>query len=172
MKKYIFAASIVANLVLVFVLFNNLRLNVCMGRSVRQNSGRTGMTNGCDRTFNIAILTPVSHPSLEQIQTAFADTLKEKGSCKYQFKEFNANGNRVLMRSQAEEIANGDFDLVFTIAAGPCLLVKEVMQKKGKTTPIVFGAVSDPVGLGLVKSCHRKMIMSSCWQNENVRFLG
>lgn len=144
MKKYIFAASIAVNLILIVTFLHRF--------SNENSEKRVGLDVKKNKTFNIAVLTPDSHPSLEQIQEAFKKTLLEIGFCKYRFKEFNANGNRVLMRSQAEEIVNGSFDLVFTVAAAPSLVVKEVMQKKGKHIPIVFGAVSDPVKLGLVNS--------------------
>jgi ABC-type uncharacterized transport system substrate-binding protein len=64
----------------------------------------------------IAILTPVTHPSLEQIEKGFVDTMEKNSRQKFTIKTYNALGNKTLMRTEAEEIALGNYDLVFTIA--------------------------------------------------------
>jgi len=100
----------------------------------------------------VAILTPTTHPSLEQIEHGFCQTLTKEGKQHYDIKVFNAQGDRKLMHAQAEEIVHGDYDLVFTIATGPSAMIHELLVKRGKKVPQVFGAVSDPVGVGLVTS--------------------
>lgn len=109
-------------------------------------------TEQVNSVTRIAILTPVTHPSLEQIEHGFVKTLTNEGKQKYDIKVFNAQGDRKLMHAQAEEIVQADFDAVFTIATGPSVMVHELLAKRGKKTPQVFGAVSDPVGIGLVAS--------------------
>lgn len=99
--------------------------------------------------YKVAILTPTTHPSLEQIEKGFVEKLDPQ---KYVCKTFNALGNKSLLRSEIEEIAHGKFDLVFTIAVGPSQMAKEVFEKKGIKTPIVFTAVPAPLKLGLVHS--------------------
>ncbi len=100
----------------------------------------------------IAILTPTTHPSLEQIEKGFVDTMEKKCRQKFTVKTYNALGNKTLMRSEAEEIALGDYDLVFTIATQATRTMKEVFEKKKLSTPIVFSAVEFPLEMDLVAS--------------------
>lgn len=100
----------------------------------------------------IAIVLPVSHPSLENIRDGFKDTLtaQTKGSCS--FVEYNGNGSRSLLQSQIEDIVAKEFDLIFAIATSPAVMAKEITTKKNKHMPIVYGAVTDPLGVGLIAS--------------------
>ena len=86
------------------------------------------------------------------MQQGFINTLKNSTKATYTFDTYNANGNRMLMRSQIEEIIQSNYDLIFTIGAQATQLTKEVTIKKQKLTPIVFAAVSDPVKLNIVSS--------------------
>lgn len=90
----------------------------------------------------IAILTPVTHPSLELAEKGFIDSI---GQGKYRFEVYNAQGNMTLMRSQVEEIARKQFDLVLTIGTTATLMTAEVFAKKGLATPQVFTAVNGEV---------------------------
>jgi putative ABC transport system substrate-binding protein len=102
-------------------------------------------------TFRVAILLPMSHPSLEEIQQGFVDTLKQAHvACSYDV--YNANADRTLLRHQAEEAVNKNYDLIFTIATSPALIVKEVCDQRGSVTPVVAGAVDDPVEIKLIQS--------------------
>lgn len=131
------------NIVVCFIAFN-------------KNAGKTtnpaNITLCKNKSYNVAILTPVTHPSLEQMQQGFIDTLKKSNKAEYTFDVYNANGNRMLMRSQTEEIVNGSYDLVFTVGAQATQLAKEIMIKKQRLKPIVFAAVNDPVRLNIVSS--------------------
>lgn len=102
------------------------------------------------KAFRVAILVPIVHPSIEEIRTGFIDTLNKSVACMYD--DYNANGNRTLLRNQAEEIAMKKYDLIFTIATGPALIMKEVCEQRQSNTPIVAGAVDNPVGVQLVSS--------------------
>lgn len=105
--------------------------------------------------FRIAILTPVAHPSLQQIENGFCKTLNKSDNVHYDISVFNANGDKILLKSQAEAVINNNVDLIFTIGASASQITKELCTKKGKTIPVVFGAVANPVGLGLVKSINK-----------------
>jgi putative ABC transport system substrate-binding protein len=102
--------------------------------------------------YKIAILTPTTHPSLEKIEKGFVDTLEKSCRQKFTVKTYNALGNKSLMRSEAEEIGLGEYDLVFAIGAQSARTMKEVFEKKEMSTPIVFSAVSFPVEMDLVAS--------------------
>lgn len=103
-----------------------------------------------DAVYRVAILLPVSHPSLEEIKQGFIDTITQKLTVMYDV--YNANGDRMLLRNQAEHIVQKNYDLVFTIATGPALIMKEVTAQRGSALPIVASAVEDPVGIQLIKS--------------------
>lgn len=100
----------------------------------------------------IAILTPVTHPSLELIEQGFKETIEADSPGKYRFVTYNAQGNKTLMRGEVEEIAQKDYQLVFTIGTLSSEMTTEVFSKKGLKTPIVFTCVNDPVGFHIVKS--------------------
>jgi len=98
----------------------------------------------------IAIVTPITHPSLEQAERGFIQTLEELHPGKCQFVTYNAQGNKTLMRSEIEEIVQKRVDLVFTLGTSASQMAKEVFVKKGIVTPIVFTCVNDPVGFKIV----------------------
>lgn len=100
-----------------------------------------------NKQIPIAILTPVTHPSLEQIEKGFKETVEASHPGKYRFVTYNAQGNKTLMRGEIEEIAGKEYPLVFTIGTSASQMTTEVFGKKELATPIVFTCVNDPVGL-------------------------
>lgn len=127
MKKFIF-------LCLLFTLF----LTSCNKSDENQTS--------------IAILMPITHPSFEQIEKGFKQTLESRAPGKYRFVTYNAQGNKTLMRSEIEEIAQKDYHLIFTMGTSASQMAQEVFEKKNLKTPIVFTCVNDPVGFHIVSS--------------------
>lgn len=109
-------------------------------------------SNQDEGKIQIAILTPITHPSLEQIEKGFKETLESENPGKYHFVTYNAQGNKTLMRGEVEEIAQKDFSLVFAIGTSSAQMVTEVFAKKKLVTPIVFTCVNDPVGFNIVSS--------------------
>lgn len=91
-----------------------------------------------EKKGRIAILTPVTHPSLELCEKGFKEELGDK----YEYVVYNSQGNQILMRTEVEEIGKGQYDLVLTICTTPTLMATEVFAKKGIQTPIVFTAVN------------------------------
>lgn len=108
---------------------------------------------GCNLTqkhqTRIAILTPISHPSLEQIEKGFVQTLQGYDPQKYHFDVFNAQGNKTLMHSEIEEIIRADYDMVFTIGTLASQMTIEVFGKKKISVPIVFTCVNEPKDFGI-----------------------
>jgi putative tryptophan/tyrosine transport system substrate-binding protein len=105
-----------------------------------------------DKIFKIAIFEPALHPAIEEISQSFRATLDNQGTHPYEFNVYNANGNKTLQRAQAEEIINQNYDLIFIIGASCTKLIKELTTKKQLDTPVVFCAVDDPVGMGIISS--------------------
>jgi putative ABC transport system substrate-binding protein len=105
-----------------------------------------------NKIYRVAVFAPASHPAMDEITDGFITTLKKDKTLLYKFDQYNANGNKTLLRSQAEEIIHQNYDLVMSIGADASRILHELTHKKKLTTPIIFTAVSDPVGLGIITS--------------------
>lgn len=103
-------------------------------------------------SYRIAIFEPASHPAMDEIAQGFTETMQKNSTANYTFNRYNANGNKTLLRAQAEEIIHNNYDLIMTIGAGTTHTIYELTTKKHLTTPVVFDAVSDPVDLGIIAS--------------------
>jgi putative tryptophan/tyrosine transport system substrate-binding protein len=97
----------------------------------------------------IAIFEPVIHPAIKDIEEGFITELKRNVECDCIV--FNANGNKTLLRGQAEEILQNNYDLIFTIGALCTQTIKELCSKRNIQTPVVFSSIDDPIGMGIVK---------------------
>ncbi|NBQ17551.1 hypothetical protein EBU24_04490 [bacterium] len=109
-----------------------------------------------DKTYKVAVLIPAVHPSMDQIENGFADTLK-KVIPAVKVDIFNASGNKVLMKGLAQEIVEKNYDIAFAVGTGASQMLKASIDKfytdngsNNKRLPLVFAAVSDPVAAGLV----------------------
>ncbi len=138
------SASVALNLLLIGFL--------CFSYLFKQPTKHVPSTKKIGKNYRVAIFKPVSHPSLEQIEQGFVNTLNQESPLNISFTYYNANGDRSLMRSQAEDIVHNKYDLAFTIGAGCSKMVKEISTKKQLPLPIVFGAVADPVKMNIVAS--------------------
>lgn len=98
--------------------------------------------------LRIAIFEPATHPAIDEIAQAFIDEMK-KSYVNYSFTRYNANGNKILLYSQAQEIVQQQYDLVFTIGLGCSVTMKEVACKQQSSMPIIFCAVDDYIKFGL-----------------------
>lgn len=92
----------------------------------------------------VAILMPVSHPSMEKIRDGIVQTMDKAHPDEYRFDIYNAQGNKSLMRSEIEEISRQDYVLVYTVGTGASQMAIEVLGKKNVDVPVVFTAVNDP----------------------------
>lgn len=111
-----------------------------------------GCRNSSSPQRFIAILTPVTHPSLQQIERGFISSLENTSPGRYQFRVYNAQGNKTLMRSEIEEIIRQKPELILTIGTQASQMTTELFSKRGIEIPIVFTCVPDPVGSHLVLS--------------------
>lgn len=95
------------------------------------------------RPTNIIIFTPTTHPALQDIEYAFKQTMQSSEQS-YECKTYNANGNRTLLRAQAEEIVQTPCDLICTIGAACSQTIAELLHKRNNSTPHVFCTVEGP----------------------------
>ncbi|MDR3646985.1 MAG: ABC transporter substrate-binding protein [Candidatus Babeliales bacterium] len=99
----------------------------------------------------IAILLPLSHPALDEIKDGFIKTLSEKMEINYDV--YNGNGDRLLMRTQAQKAFDNNYDLVLAISTPIALICNSVSTQRNNNTPVICAGVSEnPVEIGLVKS--------------------
>ncbi|MBM3191157.1 MAG: hypothetical protein FJZ63_00695 [Chlamydiae bacterium] len=100
----------------------------------------------------VAIITPVSHPSFQSMEKAVMETMEEHSPGKYRFSIYNSQGNKILMRTEIEEVAGKSFDLVVTLGAAASKMTKEIFYKRGIATPIVFTAAPSPEKFHIIDS--------------------
>jgi putative ABC transport system substrate-binding protein len=102
------------------------------------------------RSKHVVIATLLSHPALDQIITSLREELASRGYAEgrdvtYTIK--NANGNVQLASAIANDINSLDADVVVPITTPMSQAVTKVVR-----APIVFSAVTDPLGAKIVKS--------------------
>lgn len=102
--------------------------------------------------FSVAIVIPTSHYSMQEIIQGFERRLDQLTKTSVDYSIFNGNGSRTLLKAQLEDIARKEFDIVLSIGTTATQLAKEVFVKRKSNNPLVFAAVADPVGLGLISS--------------------
>ncbi|GFK93147.1 hypothetical protein NNJEOMEG_00978 [Fundidesulfovibrio magnetotacticus] len=95
----------------------------------------------------ISITQIVEHPALDNARKGFMDEFKAMG-VDVKFNVHIAQGNPATNVQIAQQMLDEKPDLVLAIATPGAL----VSAQKIKGIPVVFTAVSDPVGAGLVKS--------------------
>lgn len=112
------------------------------------------MTLACPalaKTYAVSVNQFVQHPSLDAVLKGFQDSLKAQGvdaSCTVH----NAQANMATANQIAAQIAGENPNLVLAIAT-PSAQASALAIKKSPTlanTPLLFTAITDPVGAGLV----------------------
>lgn len=98
----------------------------------------------------VAIATLMSHPALDAVQENLKREMEKQGLVEGQNVRYiirNANGQVQLAANIAMELASQDPDVIVAVTT-------PMAQAVAKTArcPVVFAAVTDPVGAGLVKS--------------------
>ncbi len=101
------------------------------------------------KVYKIGITQIVSHPALDACVEGFKEALAERGFVEGENVEYdlkNAEGDMATASSIAQTFASADLDLVLGVATP----TSQAVAKAITTTPIVFTAVTDPVGARLV----------------------
>jgi len=126
------------------------------------------MLNSCrDKKEKIAILKYATHPALDELESAYylrldslikGNTLLNK---KYVIEKFNANGDKQTAKSIAESFNYKDVKLILAIGTPAAMAV----AKTKSNIPLVYGAVADPKGAGIIPSIRATGIQNS---GENI----
>lgn len=104
--------------------------------------------------LNIGIISIIEHPFLEQARQGFIETMSKHGyvegkNVKYDYR--NAFGKMENANAIASAFVGNKVGLIYSIATPTTQAVKE----RTSTIPIVFAAVTDPIGAGLVASLEK-----------------
>lgn len=102
----------------------------------------------------VGILQTVSHPSLDEIHRGIIAGLKQAGytnnkNIKIDFQ--NAQGDQSNLKSMSDRFLQNNAKVTIGIATPA---VQSLANEPGNT-PVIMGAVSDPIGTGLVKSLQK-----------------
>ena len=98
------------------------------------------------KAYKIGITQIVTHPALDAAVAGFKEALAEKGFTNITYDDQNAQGDMATASSIAQKFAGEGLDLILGVATP----TTQAVVKADQTTPIVFTAVTDPVGAGLV----------------------
>ena len=105
------------------------------------------------KTYTVSVNQFVEHPALDAVLKGVQDSLKDQGfDVKYNV--HNAQANMATANQIAQAIAGENPDLVVAIAT-PCAQACAQIVKKAPhmaKVPLLFSAVTDPKGAGLVKN--------------------
>ncbi len=99
----------------------------------------------------VAITQIASHPGIDAVRSGFIDELEVQGFTNGEtivLDQTNANGEFANAQALARKIAEANPSVVFAISTPSSQTVKQAIE--GSEVPMVFGAVTDPVGAGLV----------------------
>jgi len=98
----------------------------------------------------IAVVQFVQHPTLDRVREGFTSYFAQQGRS-VDFRNYNAQGDFPTAAMIAQQLRDGGADLVFVITTPAAQACATAIR----TTPVVFGAVTDPVSAGLVASLER-----------------
>lgn len=103
----------------------------------------------------IGISQIVEHPALDAARDGIIKTVKECGFADAEFETQSAQGNMVTANQIANKFAGDKKDLVIGIATPTALALINTYQKLSPDTPVIFSAVTDPVGAKMVKDINK-----------------
>jgi ABC-type uncharacterized transport system, periplasmic component len=131
----------------------NSNANGASGSNAEQPAGNAGNSEqpsgGSEQSYRIAISQIVEHPSLDATREGFLAALKDAGieeGVNLTVDYNNAQGDQTNNLSIAQKIAADNNDLVLAIATQSAQAVAQYV----KETPVLFAAVTDPLGASLV----------------------
>ncbi|PZM64725.1 ABC transporter substrate-binding protein [Paenibacillus dendritiformis] len=129
-------------------------LNACGSQAPGEGTAEQGDTGNAGKKVKIGVTQVVNHASLDEAYKGFVQALKDNGYTEgdnlvidYQ----NAQGDPTNAATIAQKFATGGVDLVLGIGTS----VSQAAAKEVKDVPVLFTAVTDPVGAGLVQSMEK-----------------
>ena len=99
------------------------------------------------KAYKIGISQIVTHPALDATVKGFKDALAAAGYTNVTYDLQNAEGDMATTASIAQKFAGDNLDLVLGVATPTAQALAKAITDK----PVLFTAVTDPVGAGLVQ---------------------
>lgn len=115
------------------------------------SANESGADAGEQKSVKVGIIQIVEHPSLDAAREGFIQSLNDAGFVEGENLEIdykNAQGDMNTNNTIAQKFASDNLDLILAIATPSA----QAMANATKETPIVFTAVTDPLGAKLVSS--------------------
>ena len=119
-----------------------LALSACSSTSDEDSAA----SPSAGKAYTVGISQIVSHPALDSAVEGFKQGLADGGITTVTYDEQNAEGDISTASSIAQKFANENLDLILGVATP----TSQAVVKAITDTPVVFTAVTDPVGAGLV----------------------
>lgn len=130
---------------LICVIISTLILAGALSGCGNSGSGSTGGSG--EDVYQIAIVQPMSHTSLDQIRDTILSELEAAGRTDLEIVTQNANNDTSALSTILQNEKSRGTDIVVPIATSTAQSAKTVFDGSG--VPIIFAAVSDPVAAGL-----------------------
>lgn len=121
-----------------------------IGIIVYQSLSSQNQKSSQSDTFKVGVLQYVSHNALDEIYRGIKAGMKEEGYSgkKIKIDFMNAEGDQSKVQTMSQTLVNHKNDVLIGIATPAA----QGLASATKDTPIVMGAVTDPVGAKLVKN--------------------
>lgn len=130
---------------------------VLIGVFAYQMGSRQNNTEADQKTEDmktVGILQFISHPSLDQISDGVIEGLKQEGyedgkNIKIEF--LNGQGDQSKLNTMTQQLLNKNSDVLVGVATPAA----KALANGTSDIPVIMGAISDPVGSGLVDSLEK-----------------
>jgi putative ABC transport system substrate-binding protein len=116
------------------------------GSSSSDTSSSASPSADTSKAYKIGISQIVTHPALDATVNGFKDALAAAGYTNVTYDLQNAEGDMATTASIAQKFAGDNLDLVLGVATPTAQALAKAITDK----PVLFTAVTDPVGAGLV----------------------
>jgi len=103
-----------------------------------------------DGIYKVAIVQQLDHSSLDEIRVAIEaelDKIAAEDGVKVEYKHFNGQNDTSILAQIGTQVVSDGYDIIIPIAT--LAAQYSVTAAEGTNIPIVYAAISDPVGAGL-----------------------
>lgn len=147
MKKKLMAMALVAAMALMSM--------VGCGNSTAGSGTESGTANEGRTEYKVGIVKYVDDASLDQIESAIMAELDAKGAelgVTFNYQDYTTNGqaDATVLNQIAADLVADEVDVIIPIATPAAMVMQSATEDN--QIPVVFSAISDPVGAGLVAS--------------------
>ena len=131
----------------IFVLISLALTMLFTGCTKKDSDSKKSATSENQKNVKIGIAKIVQHVALDDVERGVVDAVNDAG-IKASFDFQNANGDANTASQIAAQFKNENVDVAVGIATPIAVALATTL----KETPVVFAAVTDPVGAGLVST--------------------